>query len=81
MNASRRKRTYGTKKRTVTSAAAAIFGTSAVVGTRRSPLADVTEAFSNVNISDNDDYSNDNGSEGTGEIIASLDENEDLGGK
>ena len=79
MNASRRKRTYGTKKSAVTSAAAAIFGTAAVVTAERSPLADVTESFANVNISDKDgDGSGDNDSQELGENIAPLDGNEEL---
>jgi len=78
MNASRRKRTYGTKKSTVTPAAAAIFGATALAARERSPLADVTEAFSNVNISENSGREVE--IEESEEEVAALDENETLEG-
>jgi hypothetical protein len=78
MNASRRQRTYGTKKSTVTPAAAAIFGATAFTTRERSPLADVTEAFGNVNISEND--GRDVNSEESEEEIAVLDENDTIEG-
>jgi hypothetical protein len=77
MNATRRKRTYGTKKSTVTPAAAAIFGSTAFAARERSPLADVTEAFVNVNISEND--GRDVNSEESEEVLV-LDKNETLKG-
>jgi hypothetical protein len=45
-------RTYGTKRSTTSSAAAAIFGRE--VPASRRPLADLTSQFSNINIDDNE---------------------------
>jgi hypothetical protein len=78
MNATRRKRTYGTKKSTVTPAAAAIFGATAFAARERSPLADVTEAFGNVNISETD--GRDVNSEESEEEVPVIDENKTLKG-
>jgi hypothetical protein len=78
MNASRRPRTYGTKRSTVTPAAAAIFGSTAFAAPQRSPLADITESLGNVNISENN--SPDVDSEELEELVFVLDENETLEG-
>jgi hypothetical protein len=78
MHASRRKRTYGTKKSTVTPAAAAIFGATSLAAHERSPLADVTEAFGNISISENNGRDVD--SEESEEEVLVLDENETLEG-
>jgi hypothetical protein len=78
MNASRRQRTYGTKKSTVTPAAAAIFGATAFAARQRSPLADLTEALGNVNISANNGRDFD--SEESEEELVVLDEDETLEG-